>query len=92
VYEIIWMEVDPAMKSDKPSGALLAFAGVITCLTWPLAAMLWFRLGEKALGISLFGLGLSLGPGLAADCILCQYCAHVCPTGALALTVGLDTA
>jgi hypothetical protein len=64
------MEVDPAMKSDKPSGALLVFAGVITCLTWPLAAMLWFRPGEKALGISLFGLGLSLGPCLAAYAIV----------------------
>jgi polyferredoxin len=58
------------MKSDKPSGALLVFAGVITCLTWPLAAMLWFRLGEKAFGISLFGLGLSLGPCLAAYAIV----------------------
>jgi polyferredoxin len=58
------------MKSDKPSGVLLVFAGVITCLTWPLAATLWFRHGEKALGISVFGLGLSLGPCLAAYAIV----------------------
>jgi len=58
------------MKSDKPSGVLLAFAGVITCLTWPLAALLWFRFGERAFGISLFGLGLSLGPALAVYAIV----------------------
>jgi ferredoxin len=58
------------MKSDKPSVALLVFAGVITCLTWPLAATLWFPRGEKALGISVFGLGLSLGPCLAAYAIV----------------------
>jgi len=58
------------MKSDKPSGVLLAIAGVIACLTWLLATLLWFRLGEVALGISLFGLGLSLGPGLAAYAIV----------------------
>jgi len=58
------------MKSDKPNAALLAFASLITCVTWPLAAMLWFRHGERALGISLFGLGLSLGPCLAAYAIV----------------------
>jgi len=58
------------MKSDKPTVALFAFAGLITCVTWPLAAMLWFRHGERAFGISLFGLGLSLGPGLAAYAIV----------------------
>jgi polyferredoxin len=58
------------MKSERPNVALLIFAGVITCLTWPLAALLWFRLGEKALGISMFGLGLSLGPCLAAYAIV----------------------
>jgi polyferredoxin len=58
------------MKSDKPSAALLVFAGVITCLTWPLTATLWFHLGERALGISVFGLGLSLGPCLAAYAIV----------------------
>jgi polyferredoxin len=58
------------MKSDKPNVALLAFAGLITCVSWPLAAMLCFRLGERALGISLFGLGLSLGPCLAAYTIV----------------------
>jgi hypothetical protein len=40
------MEVDPAMGSDKPSIVLLAFACVITCPTWLMAAMLWRRLGE----------------------------------------------
>lgn len=58
------------MMSDKPNRVLLVFAGVITCLMWPLAALLWFRLGEKALGISLFGGGLSLGPCLAAYAIV----------------------
>lgn len=58
------------MKSDKPSRVLLVFAGVVTCLAWPLAATLWFRLGEKAFGISLFGLGLSLGPCLGAYAIV----------------------
>jgi len=58
------------MKSDKPSRVLLAIAGAIACLTWLLAALLWFRLGGKALGISLFGLGLSLGPGLAVYAVV----------------------
>jgi polyferredoxin len=58
------------MNSDKPNVTLLAFAGLITCVTWPLAAILWFRLGERALGISLFGLGLSLGPFLATYSIV----------------------
>ena len=57
------------MKSDKPNVALLAFAGLTACVTWPLTAMLWFRHSERALGISLFGLGLSLGPCLAAYAI-----------------------
>jgi polyferredoxin len=58
------------MKSNKPSAVLLAFAAVITCLTWPSAVLLCFRLGAKAFGISLFGLGLSLGPGLGVYAIV----------------------
>jgi polyferredoxin len=31
-------------------------------------------------------------PVASGDCILCQRCAHACPTGALGLTVGLGMA
>jgi len=70
VCEIIRTEVDVMTKSDKAGALLLAVAAVITCLTWPLAGLLWFRLGERALGVSLFGLGLSLGPGLGVYAIV----------------------
>ena len=53
------------MKTEKPNKALLAVAGVITCVTWTLASLMCFRLGQRALGISLWGLGISLGPCLA---------------------------
>jgi polyferredoxin len=43
----------------------LAIAILVTCLTWPLATALWLVLGQKALAVSVFGLGLSLGPCLA---------------------------
>jgi len=58
------------MKTEKPNPALLAVAGVITCVTWSLASLLWFHLSQRVLGISLFGLGLSLGPCLAAYAIV----------------------
>jgi ferredoxin len=54
------------MRSSKPSPALLIFAALNACFAWPLAGLLWFRLGERAFATSLFLLGLSLGPSLAA--------------------------
>ncbi len=38
----------------------------VTCLTWSLAAVLGFVARQPALAVSVFGLGLSLGPCLAA--------------------------
>lgn len=54
------------MKPAKPSRALLVLAGAVTCSAWPGAVVLWFRLGERPFATSLFLLGLSLGPCLAA--------------------------
>ena len=53
------------MKGVRPSGALLGLAAAVTCSAWPLAVVVWLRFGEKALAISLFLLGVSLGPCLA---------------------------
>jgi polyferredoxin len=39
---------------------------MITCLAWSAAAWLWLRLDERAFAVSVFGLGLSPGPCLAA--------------------------
>jgi len=41
------------MKTEKPNTSLLAIAGVITCVAWTLSGLLWFRLGQGALGVAL---------------------------------------
>jgi len=53
------------MKSGRPSRALLIVAVLTAGLTWPLAFVLW-RTGEQGFAASLFLLGASLGPCLAA--------------------------
>ena len=53
------------MNSTRPNWVLLAVSIVITCITWPLAVMLWLTHGETAFAVSVFFLGLSLGPCLA---------------------------
>jgi Polyferredoxin len=54
------------VNSKKPSRVLLLLAVIITGLAWFAAAMLWPRLGERAFAVSVFGMGLSMGPCLAA--------------------------
>jgi hypothetical protein len=54
------------VDSNKPSRGLLFLAVLIAGLAWPAAAMLWLRLGERAFAVSVFGMGLSMGPCLAA--------------------------
>jgi ferredoxin-type protein NapH len=49
----------------KFNTALLAFNLLFTGLTWPLAFILWAHWGETGFAISVFLLGLSLGPCLA---------------------------
>jgi polyferredoxin len=56
----------PPMQSNRPSRVLLLLAVLIAGLAWFAAAMLWLRPGERAFAISVFGLGLSMGPCLAA--------------------------
>lgn len=58
------------MTATRPSRALLLVAAIMTCTAWPAAALLWFRAGEKAFAVSVFGLGLSLGPCLAAYAVV----------------------
>ena len=54
------------MKRHIPNRALLILSTVVSAFVWPVAARLWFLVGEKAFAVSLFLLGLSLGPCLAA--------------------------
>ncbi len=54
------------MRDVRPSRVLLLLAAALPTATWPVAASLWFRFGEKAFAASIFLLGLSLGPCLAA--------------------------
>ncbi len=54
------------MSKDKPKSVLLVVSLLITCITWPLAYDLWFSHVETAFAVSVFFLGLSLGPCLAA--------------------------
>jgi len=65
------MDLEPQLAADlvkpsKPSRVLLILSGIVTFSAWPGAAMLWLRLGEKAVAVSSVLLGLSLGPCLAA--------------------------
>jgi ferredoxin-type protein NapH len=53
------------VRRGKFGPILLTFSLFVTGIIWPLAILLWMRLGEKALGVSIFFLGLSLGPFLA---------------------------
>jgi ferredoxin-type protein NapH len=54
------------MTSRRPRRALLVFSAVVTVVTWPLSLVVWRATRQAGLAISLFGLGLSLGPCLAA--------------------------
>ncbi len=54
------------MSKGKPKSVLLAVSLLIPCIAWPLAFVLWFSHGETAFAVSVFFLGLSLGPCLAA--------------------------
>jgi polyferredoxin len=40
-------------------------SGIITSVTWPLSVVVWLATRQAGLALSLFGLGLSLGPCLA---------------------------
>jgi polyferredoxin len=60
------------MKSKRPSRALLILAVMITCLAWSSAALLWLGVGERAFAVSVLGLGLSLGPCLAAYALVSE--------------------
>ncbi len=54
----------PIVTGARPSRTLLILAAALTCSAWPAALVLWLRLGEKAFAVSVFLLGLSLGPCL----------------------------
>ncbi len=54
------------MNPTRTNVRVIVVSLAITCITWPLAAFLWFSRREPALAVSIFGLGLSLGPCLAA--------------------------
>jgi len=58
------------LKTAKPNCALLISATAVTGSAWPLSALLWSRFGEKAFAGSMFLLGFSLGPCLAAYAVL----------------------
>jgi ferredoxin-type protein NapH len=53
------------MTTEGPSWVLLVISSVVLLVSWPSAAILLFRANATGLAISLFGLGLSLGPCLA---------------------------
>jgi len=52
------------LRSGKPNSALLIFSVLVAITIFPLADVLWVRVGEKAFATSLFLLALSLGPCL----------------------------
>ncbi|HXJ90385.1 MAG TPA: 4Fe-4S dicluster domain-containing protein [Candidatus Binatia bacterium] len=52
------------MRSGKPNSALLIFSVLVAITIFPLADVIWVRVGEKAFAISLFLLAISLGPCL----------------------------
>ena len=54
------------MAQTRPNRTLLVVSSAVVCSVWPAAAVLWVRFGEKAFAASMFLLGLSLGPCLAA--------------------------
>ncbi len=54
------------MKQIRINRALILVSVAVTFVSFPLAAVLWFSLRDLALAASIFGLGLSLGPCLAA--------------------------
>ena len=58
------------MRPTKTNRPLLIFSVVIAIATFPLADFLWTRLGERAFAITVFLLGLSLGPCLSAYALL----------------------
>ncbi|HVM74791.1 MAG TPA: 4Fe-4S dicluster domain-containing protein [Candidatus Saccharimonadales bacterium] len=54
------------MNLGKPNRSLFGLAALLVSIAWPSAALVWFHFGEKAFAVSIFLLGLSLGPCLAA--------------------------
>ncbi len=44
----------------------MAITAAVTLITWSVAAVLWLMVGQRAIAVAVFGLGLSLGPCLAA--------------------------
>jgi len=49
------------MKHGRVNRALLIFSLIVTAISFPAAIFLWFRSGDKAISVTLFLLGLSLG-------------------------------
>ncbi len=54
------------MKRTRPNRTVIVASLLVMCVTWPVAAFLWFSRRDAALAVSIFGLGLSLGPCLSA--------------------------
>ena len=52
------------MKTEKPNRTVRFFSILVTCIVFPVAAILWHA-GEKGFAISLGLFGVSLGPCLA---------------------------
>ncbi len=51
---------------NRPNRSVILIGLAVACVAWPLAAFLWLSSRDAALAVSIFGLGLSLGPCLAA--------------------------
>lgn len=58
----LWLQ---QMNRTKPNYRLLSLAALLACSAWLAATLLWLHVGRKAIALSLFLLGLSLGPCLA---------------------------
>jgi len=60
------------MQRSRTNRALLIFSIVVAAVTFSSASLLWLRAGEKAFAVTLFLLGLSLGPSMSTYALVAK--------------------